>query len=280
MWKYPQVRVRDILFGYANTDLNSFKSGWEISIDATALSYNKSIAMSIAADKVKNALTIGGNTYDGSKAVTINETTLANMHTHDFIQSSNGSIKIYATNENQLNFGGTSTSNVLYIGYTKKDNRPQPTSYKFSMDSALKTSNAILYAKGFKACVSDITAEDYLLSADGGTCAKSTFALGGHNHGNILSGGTMDTSDAVVITDWNKKITTETYADFTKKLSTFTKGTSSSTNGVIGVVPAPNYNNNSGNRYLNEKGSWKQISYKELSDAPDYYWADQRVTGN
>ena len=45
-------------------------------------------------------------------------------------------IKVYATNSNEINFGGTSSSTDIYFGYRSMDSRPTPTTYNFGKGTA------------------------------------------------------------------------------------------------------------------------------------------------
>ena len=47
-------------------------------------------------------------------------------------------IKVYATNSDEINFGGTSSSTTIYFGYRSTDSRPTPTTYKFGADGTAK----------------------------------------------------------------------------------------------------------------------------------------------
>ena len=45
-------------------------------------------------------------------------------------------IKVYATNSNEINFGGTSSQDTIYFGYRSMDSRPTPTIYNFGKGNA------------------------------------------------------------------------------------------------------------------------------------------------
>ena len=45
-------------------------------------------------------------------------------------------IKVYATNSDEINFGGTSSSTTIYFGYRSMDSRPTPTTYNFGKGTA------------------------------------------------------------------------------------------------------------------------------------------------
>ncbi len=47
-------------------------------------------------------------------------------------------IKVYATNSNEINFGGTASDTTIYFGYRSMDSRPTPTTYKFGADGSAK----------------------------------------------------------------------------------------------------------------------------------------------
>ena len=47
-------------------------------------------------------------------------------------------IKVYATNSNEINFGGTSSTTTIYFGYRSMDSRPTPTTYKFGANGTAK----------------------------------------------------------------------------------------------------------------------------------------------
>ena len=48
----------------------------------------------------------------------------------------NEGIKVYATNSNEINFGGTSSSRTIYFGFRSMDSRPTPTIYNFGKGNA------------------------------------------------------------------------------------------------------------------------------------------------
>lgn len=48
------------------------------------------------------------------------------------------SLKVYAENSNQINFGGTGTDTTIVFGNTSKDDRAVPTTYKFGADGEVK----------------------------------------------------------------------------------------------------------------------------------------------
>lgn len=57
-----------------------------------------------------------------------------------------GTLKVYAGSNNEINFGGTETGASLYFGYRSMDGRPIPTTYIFGSNNA---GTATLYAKNF-----------------------------------------------------------------------------------------------------------------------------------
>lgn len=289
------VQIRDILLGWGYS-VNDWKTNWGLEVTSSKidiLSGEAVDSMSITADKVKNALTIGNKSYDGSEKIGISLTDIgaaSSGHTHNSLQTSNGYFTLQIDNAARISFGGTGKEKSVYFGIEQIDDRPTPTDYYFGFTDpgdgshVSKTSSAFINAKGFRVCAKEWEIKDnvseatgYLLVANGGIVAKSAFATSEHTHGNITKDGKLDTEKCPVITNENKQITTQSYDDFTKKLSVFVKGTSDSATGVIGVVPAANYNNDSSNRYLNEKGLWEQVEYKEISNAPKY-WADQEIS--
>ena len=48
---------------------------------------------------------------------------------------SDNTMKVYGENNNEVNFGGTNNSNIIYFGYRAKDSKPIPSKFVFGKDN-------------------------------------------------------------------------------------------------------------------------------------------------
>ena len=78
------------------------------------------------------------NGWDSRKTFTFN--TSGNIIANGF--GSDTSMTVHPSNSNELNFGGTNTSNTIYFGYRAIDSRPLPTTYVFGTGNGTATVKA------------------------------------------------------------------------------------------------------------------------------------------
>lgn len=99
-----------------------------------------------------------------------------------------GTMTLYAHNSNEINFGGTSTSSEIYVGYRATENRPIPTKFIFGSSNGTAT----LTAGGFKKSGSS---SSYVLTGDGGHAAISGLSV------NYASSSGACTGNAATVTN-------------------------------------------------------------------------------
>lgn len=85
------------------------------------------------------------------------------------------SMKLYAQINNEINFGGTNSSDTIYFGYRAKDSKPIPTNFVFGGYDG----SATLKANGFSKKESS---DSYILLGGGGHKLISDFATSVHTH--------------------------------------------------------------------------------------------------
>lgn len=59
-----------------------------------------------------------------------------------YLEGSNDSMKLYAEQSNEINFGGTNAATTIYFGYRAKDSKPIPTNFIFGGSSGTATITA------------------------------------------------------------------------------------------------------------------------------------------
>lgn len=103
-----------------------------------------------------------------------------------------GTMTLYANGGNEINFGGTNTSSIIYFGYRATGSKPVPTSFVFG-----GSGTATLTAGGFKKKDSSAS---YVLTGDGGHAAISSLSVNyattaGSCSGNAATANNADTLD-------------------------------------------------------------------------------------
>ena len=81
-----------------------------------------------------------------------------------------GTMTLYANGGNEINFGGTNTSSIIYFGYRATGSKPIPTSFIFGGSGG----TALLTANGFKKKDSSAS---YVLTGDGGHAAIRSLSV-------------------------------------------------------------------------------------------------------
>ena len=106
-------------------------------------------------DEWFEATNIYATTFYGSLSGNATSATIArSLGTDD-------SMKLYAQLNNEINFGGTNSSNTIYFGYREKDSKPIPTNFVFGGVNG----SATLKANGFS---KKDSSNDYMLLGGGG----------------------------------------------------------------------------------------------------------------
>ena len=98
------------------------------------------------------------------------------------------SLKVYAENSNQINFGGTGTDTTIVFGNTSKDDRAVPTTYKFGADGTAKILGGItsFYGNyGKSNCDANVYTDGILYNY--GNIANWKNAPQGMSYGSILT---------------------------------------------------------------------------------------------
>lgn len=100
-----------------------------------------------------------------------------------------GGIALYANNNDEINFGGTNTSSIIFFGYRATGSRPIPTSFIFGGSGGTAT----LTAGGFKKSGSGAS---YVLTGDGGHAAISSLSVNYANSSGSCSGNAATATNA------------------------------------------------------------------------------------
>lgn len=96
---------------------------------------------------------------------------------------------LYANNNNEINFGGTNTSSIIFFGYRATGSKPIPTSFIFGGSGGTAT----LTADGFKKKDSSAS---YVLTGDGGHAAISSLSVNYANSSGSCSGNAATATNA------------------------------------------------------------------------------------
>ena len=99
-------------------------------------------------------------------------------HSHNW--TGDGGMKIYGSNGDEVNFGGSTSSSTIYFGYRATDNKAIPTGYVFGTGNGTATVKAKKFLQDNQA----LALENH---------SHSEYASSGHSHSNYLptSGGTV-----------------------------------------------------------------------------------------
>ena len=100
-----------------------------------------------------------------------------------------GGMALYANNNNEINFGGTNTSSIIFFGYRATGSRPIPTSFIFGGPDGAAT----LTAGGFK---KNGSSASYVLTGDGGHAAISGLSVNYANSSGSCSGNAATATNA------------------------------------------------------------------------------------
>lgn len=100
-----------------------------------------------------------------------------------------GGMALYANNNNEINFGGTNTSSIIFFGYRATGSKPIPTSFIFGGSGGTAT----LTADGFKKKDSSAS---YVLTGDGGHAAISSLSVNYANSSGSCSGNAATATNA------------------------------------------------------------------------------------
>lgn len=107
-----------------------------------------------------------------------------------------GTMTLYAHNSNEINFGGTSASSEIYVGYRATENRPIPTKFIFGGSAGTAT----LAAGGFK---KKDSSSSYVLTGDGGHAAISGLSVNYATSSGSCSGNSATATKATQDSDGN-----------------------------------------------------------------------------
>ena len=108
-----------------------------------------------------------------------------------------GGMALYANNNNEINFGGTNTSSIIFFGYRATGSKPIPTSFIFGGSGGTAT----LTAGGFKKKDSSAS---YVLTGDGGHAAISSLSVNYANSSGSCSGNAATATNASSARDADK----------------------------------------------------------------------------
>ena len=175
------------------------------------------------------------------------------------ILSYDGSIKLYAQNNNQLNFGGTNTSTTIYFGYQTTDSRAIPTNFVFGGS----TGTATLTANGF---IKNGSSDSDVLLGGGGHKAESSLS--------VYHATSADTSSQVTV---NSNSSSDSYNILFHNANTVYSNES------LKIVPSTGNVSSAGHFYANSDIRYKNIieSYYSLSNKIaqlpiiKYKWTDR-----
>lgn len=175
------------------------------------------------------------------------------------VLSENDSIKLYAQNNNQLNFGGTNNSTIIYFGYQTTDSRAIPTNFVFGGS----TGAATLTANGF---IKNGSSNSDVLLGGGGHKAESSLS--------VSHAKSADTSSHVAV---STNISSTSYCIL------FHNGNDIYSNETLTVTPNNGNVSSSGHFYANSDIRYKNVieSYYSLSDKIaqlpiiKYKWTDR-----
>lgn len=117
-----------------------------------------------------------------------------------------GTMTLYANGGNEINFGGTNTSSIIYFGYRATGSKPVPTSFVFG-----GSGTATLTAGGFKKKDSSAS---YVLTGDGGHAAISSLSVNYANSSGSCSGNAATATNADKLDGYNAlQVLTANYSD-------------------------------------------------------------------
>lgn len=103
---------------------------------------------------------------------------------------------LYANGGNEINFGGTNTSSIIYFGYRATGSKPIPTSFIFG-----GSGTATLTAGGFK---KNGSSASYVLTGDGGHAAISSLSVNYATSSGSCSGNAATATNASIAGDADK----------------------------------------------------------------------------
>lgn len=175
------------------------------------------------------------------------------------VLSENGSIKLYAQNNNQLNFGGTNNSTTIYFGYQTTDSRAIPTNFVFGGS----TGTATLTANGF---IKNGASDSDVLLGSGGHKAESSLSV-----------------NYATSADTSSHVTVSTNISSTSYRILFHNGNDIYSNESLTITPNNGNVSSSGHFYANSDIRYKNIieSYYSFSDKISqlpiikYKWIDR-----
>ena len=85
----------------------------------------------LAASKVSGALAASNIPNLDASKITSGTLGIDRMPSHTHTSITDGTMTLYANNSNEVNFGGTSNSSTIYIGYRSMDSKPAPSTFVF-----------------------------------------------------------------------------------------------------------------------------------------------------
>ena len=100
-----------------------------------------------------------------------------------------GGMALYANHNNEINFGGTVTSSIIFFGYRATGSKPIPTSFVFGGSNG----TASLTASGFK---KNGSGASYVLTGDGGHAAISSLSVNYATSSGSCSGNAATATNA------------------------------------------------------------------------------------
>ena len=145
---------------------------------------------------------------------TTSSTVSLGNHTHDYAAASHehtrvgvSTIWLYPNNSNEINFGGTNTSDTIYFGYRATDSRPKPATYIFgSSSSGTATVKAATFVGSLTGNASSATSATSAtaLTSNAGSARQPVYFTGGKpsgcNYYTSLWSGTLKTGSTSAFT--------------------------------------------------------------------------------
>ena len=178
-------------------------TSYTVKKDGTGASGTWGISISGNAATATNATNAGYATSAGSAS---SATTAGSADVATIARSlgTNNTIKLYAQNNDEINFGGTNNSSTIYFGYRAVDSKPIPTAFVFGSS----TGTATLTAGGYK---KKDSSDSYVLLGGGGHKAVSDFATSGHTHSQYLTSIPSHTHDYLPTAQVSQEQNTDAY---------------------------------------------------------------------
>jgi hypothetical protein len=127
---------------------------YDVWVSGTKDEYDPFGAIQITSTYKINSYNTGSLAYQdteptGTYSANVSNTTIANYAnsagstTEARVLCANDTMKVYANNNNEVNFGGSNASEIIYFGYRATDSKPIPTKFVFGSS----TGTAQLVAK-------------------------------------------------------------------------------------------------------------------------------------